>query len=134
MVDDCIFCKIARGEIPSAKIWEDEKAFAFLDINPSTNGHALVIPKEHYANMEETPNELLSHLFQKTKMLMPKLKEAMNADYVAISIVGTDVAHFHIHIIPRTAGDGLAGFWPTKRYKEGEEEIILNKIKEVIRN
>jgi histidine triad (HIT) family protein len=131
-MNDCIFCKIIAGEIPGAKIYEDDKALAFLDINYVNPGHVLIIPKEHYENMVETPNELVAYLYVKAKELMIKIKKAMEADYVCLSVVGTDVPHFHIHLIPRWHDDGLAGFWPTKKYSEGEMEKIAEKIKEEI--
>jgi histidine triad (HIT) family protein len=126
---DCIFCKIIEGVVPAAKIYEDEKCLAFLDINPVTSGHVLLIPKEHFVLMEETPDELVAYLYVKAKELMPKIKKAMNADYVSLSVVGTDVPHFHIHIIPRRFDDGLAHFWPTKKYAEGEMDSIEKNIK-----
>jgi histidine triad (HIT) family protein len=131
-MESCIFCKIIAGEIPAAKIYEDDKCLGFLSIEPVSFGHALLIPKEHCANMAETPDELVAYLYVKIKELMPKIKEAMGADYVALSVVGTDVAHFHIHLIPRRFDDGLAGFWPAKKYGEGEMDEAAEKIKEKI--
>jgi len=125
---DCIFCKIVAGEIPSYKIYEDDKTLAFLDINPVTDGHALLISKEHYPMMPDVPDELLSEMFLKVKELMPKIKSALQADYVSVSVVGLDVLHFHIHLIPRKFNDGLANFWPTKKYAEGEAENVMQKI------
>jgi len=129
---DCIFCKIIAGEIPAAKIYEDEKCLAFLDISPVTNGHALLIPKEHYQSIGDTPDELVAYLFVKVKELMPKIKKAMQADYVVLSVAGTEVPHLHIHIIPRNHNDGLAGFWPTKKYAEGEMAAIAETISKEI--
>ena len=125
---NCVFCKIVAGDIPCHKIYEDDKVLAFLDINPVTDGHALLIPKEHYQLMPDVPNDLLAYLFSKTKELMPKIKTAMQADYVGLSVVGVDVPHFHIHIIPRKFNDGLANFWPTKKYAAGEVEEIVRHI------
>jgi histidine triad (HIT) family protein len=121
-MDDCIFCKIVRKEIPADIVFEDEKSLAFLDINPVNPGHLLLVPKEHYSYMNETPDELVSHLFTTAKSLMPKLQSAVNADVVVLTVVGTDVPHFHIHLIPRFKEDGLAGFWPTKKYTSEEEK------------
>jgi histidine triad (HIT) family protein len=129
---DCIFCKIIAGEIPAEKIYEDEKCLAFLDINPVSAGHVLLIPKEHFASMTETPDDLVAYLFIKTKELMIKIKKAVKADYVALSVVGTEVPHFHIHLIPRHFNDGLAGFWPTKKYAEGEMMEVAGKIRKEI--
>jgi histidine triad (HIT) family protein len=125
---DCIFCKIIKGEIPAEKIYEDKKVLAFLDINPVTPGHVLLIPKEHYTMMTDVPDELLGYCYLKAKELMPKIKLGMKADYVSVSVVGLDVPHFHIHLIPRNFDDGLANFWPTKKYADGEMEKIAKKI------
>lgn len=125
----CVFCKIIKGEIPAAKIYEDEKVFAFLDINPVNFGHALVIPKEHHQIMIDTPDELVAYLFVKAKELMKVIKKAMAADFVVVSVVGVDVPHFHVHLVPRYKDDGLQGFWPTKKYGEGEIEKVAEKIK-----
>ncbi|PIT93646.1 HIT family protein [Candidatus Falkowbacteria bacterium CG10_big_fil_rev_8_21_14_0_10_43_11] len=130
---DCVFCKIIKGELPSYKIYEDEKVLVFLDINPVADGHVLLIPKEHYQIMPDVPDDLLAYAFLKAKELMPKIKSAMQVNYISISVVGMDVPHFHIHIIPRKFNDGLANFWPTKKYQEGEVEkiakLITNNIK-----
>jgi histidine triad (HIT) family protein len=131
MNTNCIFCKIAAGQIPCHKIYEDEKVFVFLDINPVTDGHTLVIPKAHHEMIVDTPDELMSYVFIQAKKLMRVLKEALGAEFVAVSVVGTDVPHFHVHLIPRYKNDGLANFWPTKKYQAGEEEEIIAKIKNI---
>jgi histidine triad (HIT) family protein len=127
-MNDCIFCQIIRGSIPCAKVYEDDQVLAFLDINPVVPGHTLLIPKEHYQYMTDVPDELLSIMFNNAKRLMAQIKDSLNADYVVLSVVGLDVQHFHIHLIPRYLDDGLAGFWPTKKYANGEMEEILNKL------
>lgn len=129
---DCIFCKIVTGEIPAATIYKDERILAFLDINPVNHGHVLVIPKAHHPKLEETPDEVVSDIFVQSKRLMPAIKKAMGADYVAVSVVGTDVPHLHIHLIPRRHDDGLAGFWPTKKYGEKEMEAVAEKIRSAL--
>lgn len=126
---DCIFCKIVNGEIPSVKVWEDEKFLAFLDVNPVNYGHTLLIPKKHYERMEETPDDAIKEIFTKAKMLMDKIKSGTEADYVALSIVGLDIPHFHIHLIPRYLKDNLAHFWPTKKYELKGMEEMAKKIK-----
>jgi histidine triad (HIT) family protein len=127
-MENCIFCKIIKGEIPSAKVYEDDKVFAFLDINPVIHGHTLVIPKSHHQMMQDVPDELLAYCYVQAKKLMIKMKAALGADYVTVSVVGLDVPHFHIHLIPRYYDDGLAGFWPTKKYRGGEMQAILEKL------
>lgn len=125
---DCLFCKIIRKEIPASIVYEDDTALAFLDINPVTDGHTLLIPKEHHAWMHETPDVLLGETFITAKKLMLALKDAFNADFINVSVVGKDVPHFHIHLIPRYNDDNLSG-WPTKKYQEGEMEQVVKKIK-----
>jgi len=124
----CIFCKIVNNELPSHKIYEDEKVLAFLDIAPVNLGHTLLIPKEHFEMMTDTPDELISYLYIRAKQLMKVIKKAMNADYVIVDVIGVDVPHFHIHLIPRNFNDGLQP-WPTKKYGDGEAEEIKEKIK-----
>ncbi len=128
MKTDCIFCKITEGKIPSVKIWEDSDFFAFLDINPVNYGHTLLIPKKHYERMEDTPEDILKKIFVKAKVLMEKVKNGTKADYITLSIVGLDVPHFHIHLIPRYFNDGLATFWPTKKYELKKDTEIAKKI------
>ena len=129
MNNDCVFCRIINGEIPSTKVYEDDFVLSFLDINPVNSGHVLIIPKKHYQWMTDVPNDLLGNIFVKSKDFMKVLKKTMKADYVTLSIVGIDVPHFHIHLIPRFLNDGLSNFWPTKKYKENEEKEIAEKIR-----
>ncbi len=128
-MENCVFCKIVKGEIPTEKIYEDKDVFVFLDINPVNYGHSLVIPKEHYKMMIDTPDDVLSMVFLKSKELMKVIKEAMKADYVAVSVIGIDVPHFHVHLVPRYFNDGMATFWPTKKYKNNEIKEVAEKIK-----
>jgi len=128
--DSCVFCKIAEKQIPASIVFEDNISIAFLDINPVSDGHILLIPKSHYTQLSETPDDLVGELFKRIKYIMSKLKEAMNADFVAMTVVGTDVPHLHIHLIPRKENDGLAGFWPTKKYESEHKKIeVSEKIK-----
>ncbi len=126
-MSDCVFCKIISGEIPAAKIFEDDRIFAFLDINPVNPGHTLVIPKQHYQMIVDTPDELIAEVFKTVKKLMIVIKMSLSCDFVALSVVGTDVPHFHVHLIPRYFSDNFTG-WPTKRYDEGAMEKTALKI------
>ena len=128
-MNECVFCKIVKKEIPANKIYEDDEVLAFLDIKPVNFGHTLVIPKKHYEKMENTPDDTLSVVFANAKKLMEAVKEAMSADFVALSVIGIDVPHFHIHLIPRYFNDNMPIFWPRKEYKNGEKEKIAEKIK-----
>jgi histidine triad (HIT) family protein len=103
---DCIFCKIAAGEIPSRKTHhEDDAIVSFLDINQSIPGHTLVIPVAHHAWFYELPDELATKLFRASRHVAQELKEKMGADYVQLSIVGTDIPHVHVHLLPRFLKD-----------------------------
>lgn len=116
---DCIFCKIVNGEIPSAKVYEDEDVFAFLDISQVTKGHTLIIPKKHAENIYETDEELASQLFARVPKIANAIKKVYNP--VGINILnnngaaaGQSVFHIHIHIIPRyDETDGFDSKWVT---------------------
>ena len=104
-MENCIFCKIAKGEIPSYPIYEDKFIKAFLDINPNSNGHTLVIPKKHIENILDTDEETITHIFKIIKNNLYKLlKEKLNCNGITIiqnNEYGQDVKHFHIHLIPK---------------------------------
>ena len=129
---DCIFCKIVRKEIPAEIVYEDDKVLAFLDIKPVNPGHALLIPKEHYPMLVDTPDDVIADMFPKAKMLMKNIKSATDCDFVVLSVVGTEVPHFHIHLLPRHKHDGLADFWPTKESKIEERKRIAEKMRDLI--
>ena len=108
----CIFCKIVSGEIPADKIYEDESLLAFLDIAPVNPGHVLVIPKKHYENIEETPEEVLCWLIKKVKEVGLAVKNGLGVSGYNIvqnngSVAGQVVPHLHFHIIPRKENDNL---------------------------
>ncbi len=126
-MQNCIFCKIVGKEIPCTQVYEDSDFLAFLDIQPVADGHLLIIPKEHIVWMQEADDTTIAKIFQLSKKLMLALKKAVNCDYVLISIVGKDVPHFHIHLIPRHLDDGLPHF-PTKKYQAGEADAVAKKI------
>ncbi|MBW6442162.1 HIT family protein [Patescibacteria group bacterium] len=127
-MDGCVFCNIIKKVMPSEVIYEDKDLFSFLDINPVNYGHLLIIPKKHYKDILDTPEEIISKIFIKAKDLMKAIKECLNADYVCLSVVGVDVPHFHVHLVPRYFNDGMENFWPTKKYPEGEMENISKKL------
>lgn len=97
---NCIFCKIAKKEIPSEIIFEDENSIAFLDIHPKSKGHTLLIPKDHYPWFIEMPEDLSQKIFTNARKLAIELKERYEADYIKLEIVGIDIPHTHIHLIP----------------------------------
>jgi len=108
---DCIFCKIAQGDIPSHKIYEDEHVLAFLDITQGTKGHTLVIPKKHVRNIYELDEETIINVFK----VVPKIANALKKSFspIGLNIINNNdkplqsVFHFHIHLIPRYENDGM---------------------------
>ena len=114
--DDCIFCKIANGEIPTNTIYEDEDFRAILDMGPAAKGHALLLPKEHADNLFELPDEIAQKALVTAKKIGKKLVDKLGADGLNIvqnngEIAGQTVMHFHIHIIPRYRSDGQKINW-----------------------
>jgi len=129
----CIFCKIIKQEIPSYKIYEDQHTYAFLDINPVNKGHTLVIPKKHYKNIYDIPEDQLKHLISTVKKLTPIIKQVTKADGISItqnneSAAGQVVFHIHFHIIPKFKDQTTS----KQQYKEGEAEILTKKIKTLL--
>ena len=131
-MQDCIFCKIVQGEIPSYKVYENDKVLAFLDIRPVNYGHTLVIPKTHHKNLIDTPDDLLCEIITVVKKLAPAVKGAvgLKAHNLVVNSgeeAGQVVFHTHFHIIPRFEGDGYGKF-RIGPYKEGEAEEVAEKI------
>ena len=125
---DCIFCKIIAGEIPAAKVYEDEHVFAFMDIAPANPGHTLVIPKRHYRNIFDMPVEVGTRIMQAAIPLANAIRTALNSDglnlFQSNEAAGFQtVFHFHLHLIPRWEGDPLRLPW---RPSEGDMEEISN--------
>ncbi len=134
----CIFCKIIKGEITSKKIYEDNIVSVILDINPANLGHALILPKEHYAIMPQVPQEELGHMFKISKHISNCMLKALDVKGTTIfvangAVAGQKAPHFMIHVIPRKEGDGLFEI-PKRAVKEGDlekvQQIILAKLKE----
>ena len=130
--ENCIFCKLANGDIPSATIYEDEAFRVILDLNPATKGHALVLPKEHFANIFEMPEEWTAKAFTLAKKMAEKIKDAMKCDGFNLvqnngAAAGQTVFHFHIHLIPRYENDGAGITWtPGSLSEEDKKEILQN--------
>lgn len=127
---DCIFCKIANGEIPSATLYEDEDFRIILDVNPASKGHALILPKKHASNLYELPDEAASKVLILAKNMAEKMTEALNCDGLNLvqnngEIAGQTVFHFHMHLIPRYEGDRVKVGWkPSKLSDETKEELL----------
>jgi len=132
----CLFCDIVSGKIPCHRVFENEKVLAFLDIAPVNYGHALVVPKAHYANMEEIPEDALCETVKIVKIVGKALKEGLAAPGYNVSInndpvSGQVIPHIHFHVIPRKEGDGLK-LWEQGKYGNGEALEVLEKIKGAI--
>ena len=113
--DSCIFCKIVRKEAPASLIYEDPSVLGFLDIRPLTEGHALVIPKEHYVTIFEVPEELVAHIHRIVKRVAVAVSEVTKADGISIiqqngKAAGQEIFHLHVHIIPIFEGQKLMRF------------------------
>ena len=135
MKDDCIFCKLANGIIPTNYIYEDDDFKVILDAGPATKGHALILPKEHYADIYELPSDLAGRAFTLAKKIAAHNTTVLKADGFNIvqnngETAGQTVFHFHLHLIPRFKGDGQKIGWnpgkPTD--EELKETAALLKI------
>ena len=132
--DDCVFCKIIKGDIPSAKVYEDESLISFLDIAPANKGHCLVMPKSHYETLLDTPNLELALTMKKTREIARAMSSALGNTGFNILVnnkkeAGQLVPHVHFHIIPRFSGDGIKLNWEHKKYDNKEIDEFANKIK-----
>ena len=129
----CIFCKIVKGEIPCAKVYEDEDILAFLDVAPVNIGHSLVIPKEHFADIHETPDKIMGEMMKVAKKISSAIKSGVGADGINVYMNNDKAAfqavfHAHVHVIPRFFNDGLPEFHSKRSYKEVEQKEVAKKI------
>ena len=133
--DDCIFCKMVAGQIPVTKIYEDEVVFAFLDIGPVSDGHTLVIPRQHFEKLHDCPAELLGQVSSRLGKISKAVATGMNSDGYNLlcnngRAAGQLIEHLHFHIIPRNTGDRLFSRWPSYEYEEGKIEEVAGTIRE----
>ena len=131
--ENCIFCKIAAGEIPSATLYEDDDFRVILDIEPASKGHALILPKEHYANLYELDDELASKALVLAEKMISKLTDILGCDGYNVlqnngPVAGQTVFHFHMHLIPRYKEDDVKVGWKAGKLTEEVKEEILKKI------
>lgn len=135
---DCIFCKIGAGEISSFKVYEDEHALAFLDINPITKGHTLVIPKAHASKLSELEGEELTGTMEALQRVTRAVEDSLELEGLNLfvnqgEVAGQIVPHFHVHIVPRAKDDGLKFVTPKVDVTEEEFKEISDKIAEAIK-
>lgn len=134
--DDCIFCKIANGEIPSSTLYEDDDFRVFLDLAPASKGHALIVPKEHFDNLYELSDEKASKALVLAKKMISKMTEALKCDGFNVlqnnnECAGQTVYHFHMHLIPRYIGDDVGLKWTPGENTQEERDEIVNKVRAI---
>jgi histidine triad (HIT) family protein len=130
---DCLFCRIVSGELPSTRVDEDERTVAFMDINPATRGHVLVVPREHAADLTEIPHDDLAAVTEMARRVAVRQKDRLGADGVNLlnscgQVAWQTVFHFHMHVIPRYAGDPLRLPWEPA---PGDREEIASAAQEL---
>ena len=119
-MDDCIFCKIIKGDIPSYTVYEDDDFKAFLDINPITNGHVLLVPKTHYATLFDLPEEMIMKIYKAVTKINDKLKDKLDMEGLTLiqnNGLGQDVKHYHLHLVPRYPHDDI-------KYLSNEKQLV----------
>ena len=131
--DDCIFCKLANGEIPTRSIYEDEDFKVILDAAPATRGHALILPKEHADNLYQLPEELTGRAFVLAKQMAASMTETLGCQGFNIvqnngEVAGQTVFHFHIHLVPRYTDDGQGLFWEPRQYTDETLDEIRSQL------
>lgn len=131
--DDCIFCKIANGQIPSETLYEDEVFRVILDLGPATRGHALILPKEHAENLFELPEETAAKALVVAKKIAVDMLEKLHCDGLNLvqnngATAGQTVPHFHIHVIPRYRDDGQTINWVPGKSTREELEAVKKEI------
>ena len=134
-MESCIFCKIIKGEIPCTKVYEDKNVLAFLDISPVNKGHTLVVPKKHYENLQQIPENLLCDLMKAVKKVAPATLKPTNAPAFNLIVsngkeAGQEVPHIHVHIIPQLGSTPIN--LPHGKYKEGEMQKVAESIRKAL--
>ncbi|MGI9031856.1 MAG: HIT family protein [Ilumatobacteraceae bacterium] len=131
---ECVFCAIVAGDAPAEVVRRDDVAVAFLDRTPLFPGHVLVVPVRHVVTLPELTE--VGPFFARVQVIAAAIPPALGAQgtFVAINnVVSQSVPHVHVHVVPRTKGDGLRGFfWPRRRYAEGEAEAVAERLREVL--
>ena len=132
--ENCIFCKLANGVFPTATIYEDEDFRVILDLGPASKGHALILPKEHYANLYELSDEVAAKVLVVAKKVITKMTEVLGCDGYNLvqnngEAAGQTVFHFHMHLIPRYKDDQVGLGWNMGQLTDEDKEEILSKLK-----
>lgn len=132
MTEKTIFEKIIAREIPADIVYEDDISVAFLDINPVTKGHTLLISREPYPWMTDVPDEVLAELFIRAKKLMNLMRVALDVDLIQVHVDGKEVPHFHIHLIPRLITDSATNFSHVTYDTDSEKQTYIDLIKNAL--
>ena len=138
MSEDCIFCRIVDGEIPSRAVYEDEDSFAFLDVNPLAEGHTLVVPKVHDPRIGRLPDGVATAVFATMSELAPAIERAVDADAMTVAVndgpaAGQEVPHVHGHLVPRFEGDGAGPIHALDWKRPDLDDDELDDVAEAIR-
>ena len=133
-MENCIFCKIAAGEIPSATLYEDEDFRVILDLGPASKGHALILPKQHYANLYELPDELAEKVIRLAKKMVIAMTKALQCDGFNVvqnngEAAGQTVFHFHMHLIPRYKDDHAGVTWTPGELTDEVRDEVVEKVR-----
>ena len=118
---DCIFCKIIEGKIPSNTVYEDDVVKVIMDVNPCTNGHMLILPKKHYKDIMDIPNDVIIHIIKISRELNKLICDKLNTDGMSLSQnngIAQEVKHFHLHVIPRYTDDGWKNIFNTDKLED----------------
>ncbi|MGH4137159.1 HIT family protein [Clostridium sp.] len=130
---DCIFCKIVKGELPSNLVFEDDLIMCFLTNEPINEGHVLIIPKNHYLDIDEIPTEVVTSMMVLSKRIVKVIKEKYSPDGYSIMQNGgefNDIGHYHMHVFPRYKGDGFGWTFSDKKHDFSQE--IAKELKEML--
>ena len=132
----CTFCDIARGDLATEVVFEDEVSVAFLDHRPLFSGHTLLIPRAHHETLADLPGDLVEPLFANVRLLSLAVQNAMGAEGTFVAMnnkVSQSVPHLHVHVVPRRRKDGLRGFfWPRRRYDDGEMQAAAEAVRRAV--
>jgi histidine triad (HIT) family protein len=135
-VSDCVFCRIVAGEVPAHVVLETDDLLAFLDTRPVFKGHVLLVPRAHVETLPDLPAALRDPFLEQAQRLATAVEDALGAhgSFVAINnTVSQSVPHLHLHVVPRTKGDGLRGFfWPRTKYADGEAAAYAAKLRDAL--
>ncbi len=131
----CLFCRIVHKQAPASIVYEDMQVLAFMDIRPVSQGHTLVIPKQHYEDICDTPEDLLAATYKVTKKIAIAVKKATNADGISIiqqngKAAGQDIFHLHVHVVPRFEGQKTPRFSELKEVERAKLDVMAEKIRQ----